>query len=217
MKIFVHSVSIDDIRSAAESGLADGVSLPVTELDSTEKVLARIGEIDREFALPISVAVSAFNAAEMYREARELARASEHVIVEVPFVEDAVTPIRKLVDDGVNVCASYIYSGVQAFLAAKVGAKQVSIAVDDLDTHGLRGAAVIAEIRDVIDTSDLECDIMIASPRSAGQVTDALLAGADSICVSPALARELMLHALTDRGVDRFLRDVSRRGKPRGG
>jgi transaldolase len=40
-------------------------------------------------------------------------------------------------------------------------------------------------------------------------------AGADVAIVTPAVLRALLQHPLTDRGLDRFLGDISRRPKPR--
>jgi transaldolase len=216
MRIFVQSASVDQIRHISESGLADGVSLELKDLPNTEAVHERLADIAREFAIPVCVPVTAFSENEIYREARELARVADHVIVQVPFVEDAIGAIRRLVADGVQVCASYVYSGVQAYFAAKVGATMVAVQVADLDAHGQRSAQVVGEIRDVLDQADLECDLMISTPRSSNHFTESLLAGADSICLTPEIMSELMLNSLTDRGVDRFLSDVSRRHKPRG-
>jgi transaldolase len=215
MKIFIQSASLEEIRHGSDSGLIDGVLLPLTDLADTDAVQERLGDIAREFAIPICVPVSAFSTADMYREGREIARAAEHIVVQVPLVEDAISPIRKLVADGVKVCATHVFSGVQAFFAAKIGVTMVSVSLEDLDAHGQRSAYVVSEIRDVIDQSDLECDLMVASPRSSTHFTEALLAGADSMCLTPKMMSDLMLNSLTDRSVDRFLRDVSRRHKPR--
>lgn len=216
MKIFVESASIDEIRHTSESGLADGVSLELKNLPNAEAVRERLADIAREFAVPVCVPVTAFSENEIYREARELARVADHVIVQVPFMEDAIGAIRKLVADGIKVSASYVYSGVQAFFAAKIGATMVVVQVADLDAHGQRSAQVVGEIRDVLNQADLECDLMVSSPRSSNHFTEALLAGADTICLSPEMMSELMLNSLTDRGVDRFLSNMSRRHKPRG-
>ena len=139
------------------------------------------------------------------------------MIAQVPFLEDAIIPIRKLVADGIRVCATYVYTGTQAFLAAKVGARMIIVNVNDVDGNGQRGAQVVADIRDVIDQTKIECDLVVAGVHNAQQFTEAMLAGADIICVTPEFLHELLVHSLTDRGVDRFLRDVSRRRKLRGG
>jgi hypothetical protein len=41
------------------------------------------------------------------------------------------------------------------------------------------------------------------------------MAGADIICVTPATWRALVVHPLSDKGVDRFLSDLAKRPKSR--
>jgi transaldolase len=144
-----------------------------------------------------------------------LARASDQVIIQIPFVEDALAPIGKLVADGIRVCATHVYSGAQAFLAGKIGASMVMAHVDEVDAHGQNSARLVSDIRAVIDRADLECDLFVSLPRSSTHFTECLLAGADTVCTTTEKLREFMLHTLTDRGVDRFLSDLSRRHKPR--
>ncbi len=218
MRIFIQSTSPEELRKSWETGLMDGVTLSLTELAGGKivaEIKAQLDEIVREFTVPICVPVPALSGAEIYRDARELARASDHVIVQVPFMEDAVVPVRKLIAEGIRVCLTHVYNGTQAFLAAKLGASMVSIPVDDLEAHGQRGSQVVGEIREVIDRADMECDVAVSAASSSAHFTECLLAGANVMCMTPAILRSLMMHALTERGVDRFLRDVSRRRKPR--
>ena len=102
----------------AGAGLMDGVMLSPTDVAGANPsggVEEQLQLVSQSFAVPICVPVSVLSEADIYREGRELARLSDHVIVQIPFVEDAIMPIRKLVADGVKVCTSYICSGAQAF------------------------------------------------------------------------------------------------------
>jgi transaldolase len=56
---------------------------------------------------------------------------------------------------------------------------------------------------------------MAASTRSAIHFTECALAGADIITLTPESLRQLVVHPLSDRGVDRFLSDLARRPKSR--
>src|SRR6185437_7619547 len=140
MKIFVQSASVAEIRELASAGLLDGVVLSPVDLateDPSATLLDRLAEITVDFGVPVCVPVSAIGGADMYREARDSARVSEHAIVQIPFVEDAVAPIRKLVEDGVRICATQVYSGAQAFIAAKLGASMVATDVREIDAPSL--------------------------------------------------------------------------------
>ncbi len=218
MKIFVQTAVVSQIKEWADADLLDGVVLSPLDLavdDPTATVVDRLTEIAVGFGVPVCVPVAAINGADIYREARDIARASEHAIVQVPFVEDAVAPIRKLVGDGVRVCATHVYSGAQAFIAAKLGASMIAIDVREIDSQGRPSAEMVAQIRAVIDKCGFECDVAVTPAQNSMCFTNYLLAGADTAFVTTDLFASLMVHSLTDRGVDRYLSALSKRHKPR--
>src|SRR6476659_7186451 len=141
MNIYLESVDLDEIRNAAAAGLADGVAFAQTASDSdgTENdahTRERLEEISREFAFPICVPVGAVTSADIYSEARELAKISDHVVVQIPLVEDSLVPMSRLTAEGVVVCATFVYSAAQAIIAAKAGAAAVRVTLDDLERYG---------------------------------------------------------------------------------
>jgi transaldolase len=218
MKIFVQSAVVAQIKEWAEADLLDGVVLSPVDLatdDPAAAVLDRLAEIAADFGVPVCVPVAAISGSDIYREAREIARVSEHAVVQIPFLEDAVAPIRKLVADGVRICATHVYTGAQAFIAAKLGASMVAVDVRDIDAQGRPSAEVVEQIRAVIDKCGLECDVAVTPAQNSTCFTNYLLAGADVTYVTPELFASLMVHSLTDRGVDRYLSALSKRHKPR--
>jgi transaldolase len=218
MRIFLATTSLDEIRWATAASLIDGVVVTPTiiasELPSAD---ARevVAEIARATKLPVCASVPAIGAADIYKGARDLAKAVDHLIVAVPFIEDAVPAIRKLANDGVRVAATLIYSTAQGILAAKAGASMVTIAIDTLESVGQDGPEMVYELRAAFDHASAECDIAAAGPSSASSFAACAAAGADVAIVTPPVHRALFQHPLTERGLDRFLGDISRRPKPR--
>ena len=215
MNIFVETVSLDDIRRATAAGFADGVVVSDSVDSSVAEGREFIESIAREFALPVCVEVAAVNGPDMYREARELARISDHIIIQLPLVEDAVAPMHRLSGEGVVVCANFVFNGAQAVLAAKAGASMVRVSLHDLDTQGQTSTDAVTEIRSLLEASDCECDVMVASPQTTAQFTECVSAGAQIVSIRPQVLNSLLLHPLTDRGVDRFLSGLSKRPKAR--
>ena len=213
MNIFVESVSIEEIRRAVAAGLADGVVVTDSAYAGSASPEGRnlIAAVAQEFAIPICVEVAAISGEEMYHEARELAKISDHLIVQLPLVEDAVEPMHRLSLEGVDICANFVFNGAQAVLAAKAGASMVRVSLHDLDAQGQTSADAVTEIRSLLESSDCECDVMVASPATTTQFTECISAGAQIVCVQPSVLNSLLLHPLTDRGVDRFLSGLSRR------
>jgi transaldolase len=218
MKIFIESVDPEEIRTAVASGLAEGIAfsqISLSDEEAEEQGSARLGQIAREFALPVCVAVGSVSSDDMYREARELAKLSDHIVVELPLIEDALEPMHRLDSEGISVCAAFVFNAAQALLAAKAGASLIRVLLDELDAHGQSGTATLAEIKTILEASGEECDVMVGSTGTAARFSDAVVSGADVICVRPEMLRSLLTHPLTDRGVDRFLSDLSRRPRAR--
>jgi transaldolase len=218
MNIYLESVNLDEIRNAASAGLADGiafshVAFSIDAPDSSAK--ERLEEISREFALPICVPVGAVASGDMYTEARELAKVSDHIIVQIPLVEDSLIPMAKLCAEGVVISATFVFNAAQAIIAAKAGAAFVSVTLAELEAYGQSGARTLADIKNVLEAGGEECDVMAASVQSAVQFAECAMAGADIICVTPATLRALVVHPLSDKGVDRFLSDLAKRPKSR--
>jgi transaldolase len=212
MKIFLASVDVDDIRWASSSGLLDGV---VTSPSLVAKSGARLerdllADICRAAAAPVFVNVRAVDTESIYREGKEIARLSDHIVVQVPLVEDAMGAIRRLCMDGVRVAAILVFNGAQGLLAAKAGAASVITPVDQLDAVGHSGVHVIRELRSVFDAARTECDIIAVRPRTATQLSECVLAGADGVAVTADVLRNLLVHPLTDRGLDQLLNDLSK-------
>jgi len=218
MRIFIATAKLDDIRWAHAHGLVDGVlttpSLLTAEVHpaGATELLADICQVA---TFPVAVTAGAVNAGDIYRDARELSKLSDSVIVQIPFVEDAIEAIRRLSAEGVRVAATLVFNAAQAMLAAKAGAGTVCVHVDQIDSQGQDGVETIAEIHQVFRMHGVECDVLAALPRNAAQFTGCALAGADAIAVSSDVLRALLLHPLTDRGIDQFLTDLSRTHRTR--
>jgi transaldolase len=218
MKIYLESVNVDEIRNAASAGLADGIAYSYIAFSADApdaSARERLDEISREFALPICVPVGAVTSGDIYSEARELAKVSDHIVVQIPLVEDSLVPIAKLTAEGVVVCATFVFNAAQATIAAKAGATTVRVTIDELETYGESGTRALAEIRNVLDAGERECDVMAASARTAVQFAECALAGADIISLTPETLRRLVVHPLSDKGIDRFLSDLAKRPKSR--
>ncbi len=215
MKIFVETILLDEIRKATADGFADGIV--TTDIVDSTSARGReiIEEIASEFAIPVCIEVGAISGDDMYREAREIAKISDHIIIQLPLVEDAIAPMHRLSQEGVDVCANFVFNGAQAVLAAKAGASMVRVSLHDLDAQGQTSTDAVTEIRSLLEASDCECDVMVASPATTTQFTECVSAGAQIVSIRPDVLRSLLLHPLTDRGLDKFLSGLAKRPKVR--
>ena len=218
MKIFLASASLDDIRWGTSADLVDGIVTSPSLLASAtagDDGQGILGEICRASTVPVCATVTSVSGQDMYQDARELVKACENVIVQIPLLEDSVPTIRRLAAEGIRVGATLIFNSAQAVLAAKLGASMLTVALDRLEEVGQRSVDTIGEIRAIFDANGTECDVIAAFPRGPEQFSACALAGAHGVIVTAPVLRSLLVHPLTDRGIDQFLHDLSRRPKVR--
>jgi transaldolase len=214
MKILLDTASLDEVRWATEVGIVDGISTDPTliaEENSTEQYHELLGELCRLTRGPVLAPVLAITSDDIYRDGKELAKIADNIVVEVPVIEDGLRATARLAADGIRVTATLVFSVAQALFAAKAGAYSVSAFVGRVDDIGGDGIGLIRDIRQLFDRHHIECDLNAASIRAPKQFAEAAMLGADATAVPPDVLRLLLVHPLTDLGLDHFLNDWSKR------
>jgi transaldolase len=213
MKFFLDTADLSQIRWAAQAGLIDGITTNPTLLSKVAGDLEPRDVLKEVCSLvdgPVSAEVVAVETDAMYQEGRELAQIAENIVVKIPMIEDGMVAVRRLVTEGVKVNVTLCFSSVQCLVAAKAGATYVSPFLGRLDDIGHDGMEVIREARVIFDNYGIETEILAASIRHPLHVTQAAMIGADVATMPPEVLRKLLLHPLTDRGLDQFLNDWSK-------
>jgi len=213
MKFFLDTAEVSEIKWAAEAGLIDGVT-------TNPSLMSRdAGEVDPKQILkeicsavdgPVSAEVIAVDSDGMYEEGRDLAKIADNIVIKVPLIEDGLAATRKLVADGIKVNVTLAFSSVQCLIAAKAGATYVSPFLGRLDDIGHDSMEIIRETRLIYDNYDYETEILAASIRHPRHVAESAMAGADVATIPTGVLKKLLLHPLTDRGLDQFLNDWSK-------
>jgi transaldolase len=210
MQFFLDTANLSDIGWAARAGLIDGIT-------TNPSLLAKVaGDLDPRDVLkeicslvegPVSAEVVGIRSDDMYAEARELAKLADNIVVKIPMIEEGLPVVRRLAGEGIRVNVTLCFSATQCLIAAKAGAAYVSPFLGRLDDIGHDGMDVIREARVIFDNYDIETQILAASIRHPRHVTEAAMIGADVATMPTDVLRKLLLHPLTDRGLDQFLND----------
>jgi len=208
MKIFLDTANLKEIREAASLGVVDGIttnpSLLAREGGDPEAILL---EICRTVDGPISGEVVATEAAGMIEEGRHLASLHENIVVKIPCIPEGLKATKALSSEGKRVNMTLVFSPTQALLAAKAGARYVSPFVGRLDDISTPGMELVADIIQIFDHYDYDCEVLAASLRHPLHVVEAARMGADIGTMPMSVFTALMKHPLTDIGLKRFLDD----------
>ena len=208
MKFFIDTGMVEEIKDAATWGIIDGVTTNPSLIAKTGRTQADvIKEICSIIDGPISAEVIATDTAGMLKEAEEIAKWHDNVVIKLPLTVDGIAACKGLSDLGVKTNVTLCFSPNQALLAAKAGATYISPFIGRLDDNGHDGMALIAEIRTIYDNYGYQTQILAASIRHATHVRDAALVGADVITAPHVVLKTLYKHPLTDNGLEAFLKD----------
>jgi len=71
---------------------------------------------------------------------------------------------------------------------------------------------LISEIRTIYDNYEFKTKILAASIRTIQHVTEAALYGADVATIPAKLMSQLVVHPLTDKGLEQFNQDWAKSG-----
>jgi transaldolase len=208
MKIFLDTADIEEIRVAARWGVLDGVTTNPTLFSkvggSYDDILTQICQITPG---PVSAEVVGEDVDGMLREGRHFAQLAPNIVVKVPMCEEGLEAIARLRAEDIKTNCTLIFTSNQGLLAAKAGASLLSPFVGRLDDINEDGMEVVRELVAMVETHDLESEVLAASVRHPRHVTQAALAGAHIATVPFKVIRQMVHHPLTDMGIQQFRRD----------
>ncbi|MGQ3683806.1 MAG: fructose-6-phosphate aldolase [Candidatus Loosdrechtia sp.] len=208
MKFFIDTADVKEIREAHSLGILDGVTTNPSLIARTGRPFREtIEEICSIVKGPVSAEVVSLDTEEMVKEAHELAKIAENIVVKIPLTKAGLKAVKLLSDEGIKTNVTLCFSANQALLVAKAGGTYVSPFVGRLDDRGQEGMDLIQEIRAMYDNYGFKTKIIVASIRNPIHVRDAALMGADVATIPFHVFDLLVQHPLTDDGIRKFLAD----------
>jgi transaldolase len=208
VKLFIDSANINEIREANALGIIDGVTTnPTLIAKEGEDFIPALIRIASMVDGPISAEVLSLTCDEMTREARELSRIHNNLVIKIPITSEGLKATKILSGEGLKTNLTLCFSGPQALLAAKAGATYVSLFIGRLDDAGEVGTDLIKDVKTIYSNYKFKTEIIVASVRNPVHVLEAAKAGADIATVPYNVLTMLVRHPLTDIGLEKFLKD----------
>ncbi len=208
MKIFIDTANIEQIKEVNSWGILDGVTTNPSLVAKENKDFATlVKEICAIVDGPISVEAVSITTTEIVPEARKIAAGNKNIVVKIPMTEEGLKATKILASEGIKINMTLIFSANQALLAAKAGARYVSPFVGRLDDIGQNGMDLIAEIMDILENYEFDCEVIVASVRDPIHVTESARLGAHVATIPYDVLKKMFKHPLTDAGIDKFLKD----------
>ncbi len=208
MKIFIDTANVEEIKRANDMGVICGVttnpSLIAREGRDFKEVVREITEIVDG---PISAEVISLDSKGMLEEAEDLVKIHKNIVIKLPMTEEGLKACKELTKKGVKTNVTLIFTPSQALLAARAGATFVSPFLGRLDDIGVDGISLIKEVATIFEIHNIKSEIIAASIRNPLHATEAAKAGAHIGTLPFGTIEKMLMHPLTDAGIERFLKD----------
>lgn len=211
MLVLIDNANIYEIERLYSLYPYDGVttnpSILMNEHKNPIKVLKSIWEfLPRESQLHAQVISDTTE--KMIEEAHFMLREiDEQLYIKVPVTAQGMRAIHLLKKEGVHVTATAIYTAMQAFMAAKAGARYTAPYVNRLDNMGADGVQVAMDIHDMFRVHHLEADVLAASFKNSQQILNLCKHGIGAVTASPDVLEALIHHDATFTAEENFSQD----------
>ncbi|WP_413364722.1 fructose-6-phosphate aldolase [Lysinibacillus sp. 3P01SB] len=213
MKFFIDTANFEEIKEAHSWGILSGVTTnpSLVAKEANISFHDRLREIAELVDGSVSGEVISLDAEGMMKEGLELAAIHPNITVKLPMTPEGLKACKFFSEKGIKTNVTLIFSANQALMAARSGATYVSPFLGRLDDIGHNGVELISTIADIFTIHDIKTEIIAASIRHPQHITEAALAGAHISTTPFKVLKQLFNHPLTDKGIEGFLADWSKR------
>lgn len=211
MKLIIDDAKVDKIKEIWDLYPCDGVT-------TNPSILAKSGKKPYEILKEIRTIIG--RESELHVQA--VSKECDVIIAEAAkireelgkntFIKIAATPqgikaIKKLSTESVNITATAIYTPMQAFLAAKAGAKYAAPYINRIDNFGYNGVQTAMDIQDIFENNGLSTEVLAASFKNSQQVLELCKYGIGSATISTDVIEGLIKNNAITSAIDVFTND----------
>ena len=206
MKFIIDDANIAKVKEIWDLYPCDGVTTnpsilaksgrnPYEVLSELREIVGKDGELH--------VQVVSKDAEGMIKEAGVIReKLGENTFVKIPTTPQGLKAMKTLAPQGVNITATAIYTPMQAFLAAKAGAKYTAPYINRIDNFGYNGVQVAMD-------NNLPCEVLAASFKNSQQVLELTKYGIGAATIGCEVIENLIKNKAIDAAIDVFNSDFA--------
>ena len=213
MKLLIDNANIETIKKIYHYYPIDGVTTNPSILaasgrqpyDVLKEIRDFIGDGD------LHVQAVALDEEGIIRDAYHIAEVLGKITyVKIPAIPEGFAAMKRLAAEGFNLTATAIYTPMQAYLAAKCGAKFVAPYINRIDNMGFDGVGVAKDIHDILVKNQLQAGLLAASFKNSQQVLELAKYGACASTAAPDVIEGFVKNTAITSAIEAFTRDFEK-------
>ncbi|MGC8545655.1 MAG: transaldolase family protein [Athalassotoga sp.] len=210
MKFFLDSAKINEIDYAINNWHIEGITTNPRHIMNSGitrgEFIKEIKKLVSGTSITVSVEVNPHleTKNDILREAKILAAESENFVIKVPAFEQGLNAVYDLNQLGIKTNVTLVFNAVQAIQASKMGAYYISPFVGWREERGEMNINFVSDIVKIIKNYGFKTEVLIAAIRTAKQITEAAIAGADIVTAGFDVYKTAFENPFTDMGLKIF-------------
>lgn len=213
MKFFLDSTDIKEIIKYSEYGIVDGITTNPTLMSQSKLPFCETVKRICDFVTgDISIEIVANDYNTMLEEGKKILAINKNIVLKLPITWDGIKACKYFSENGTKVNMTLCFSENQALIAAKVGAYYISPFIGRLNDIAEDGMLLVSNIRKIYNIHSISTKILAASIRTAQQVFEVAMHGADVATLPVSVLSNILDHELTNAGLEIFNRDWKKSG-----
>ena len=209
MKLFLDTAIVSDIEDRVNTGLIAGVTTNPTLIKQSGRDPWDVYKDIMELGVDdLSIEVYGDESKELVRNAMTAhGNCGNVATIKLPCTIEGLKACSYLVNIGVRVNMTLVFSVSQAILCSLAGATYISPFIGRMDDNSLKGLDLIGDIGTIYRKQQIKTQILAATVRDVQSVGRAFGLGADICTIPPKVFDSMANHVLTDKGLEQFNRD----------
>lgn len=217
--LFLDSASIEDARQAVRHPYFAGLSFNPTLLsralgasfvtrDAFHRHLKALAEVTNGRRLYVQPVSHDFEG--LLADAHEILATVNpiRVVIKLPYSPDGLRAARALVDRDIRTCVTSIFTPLQAYVAASIGADWIAPYCNRITRSGGNGVESVRAMGQIIQAHGFKTQILAASIKSLAEMEAVLATGPCRVTVSLDLFEEAATHPLSEAAGAQFEDDL---------
>lgn len=207
MALFLDSAHAADARTALAFGFVGGITTnPSLMAQTGRKALDVIAELTEICPGPVFHQLTGATLEEREAEARRFLALRPNVALKIAMTSENIGLAQRLAREGVTVGMTACYSAAQTYLCCEARTAYSIAYVNRSTRLQGDGLALTGEMRAVADACGCGTRIMVASLKSAREVVQAIISGAQDVTIPLSLLKEMGHHPLSEQTIEEFAR-----------
>lgn len=214
MELYIDTANLDSINRVQENYPIDGVTTNPTNLAREERrdwdvLLKEIRQLipGKKLFIQLPALNNALDQANRFK-----ALVGDPLVIKVPMIEGSVRTIRDLVKAGFSICATAVYTPLQAYMASRAGADYIAPYISHIsnkknnDNTSPYGSEIAVQMQKTLQNSGFSSKVLGASFRTLEQLEKVWLEPdhIEAVTVTEEFMKKLEQNDGTDSEMARF-------------